>query len=219
MVNKLADFSLRAQMLTLSHCTSVSIDYISAVTDYSISQIYRIRRIAKKRGFDPSISLKILDKYTRHEGRSGRPVKATVEKEEEVIKKIIKDRHNREKSSAEIAYECGLSRTTVWRILRRRDYRKIKSSSKPGLTPEMKETRLAFCLLYKDWTIEDWKRVIWSDETSIVLSHRRGAVRVWRTAKEGRYPVKSTIGARWHEASEFMFLRCFSYDWKGPCHC
>jgi transposase len=83
----------------------------------------------------------------------------------------------------------------------------------------MREARLAFCLLYKDWTIEDWKRVIWSDETAVVLGHRRGAVRIWRTAKEGRKPVKSTVRARWAGACEFMFWGCFSYDWKGPCHC
>ena len=83
----------------------------------------------------------------------------------------------------------------------------------------MKAARLAFCLLYKDWTVEDWKRVIWSDETAIVLGHRRGAVKIWRTTKEGRRPVKSTVRARWHGAHEFMFWGCFSYDWKGPCHC
>jgi hypothetical protein len=48
MDNKPADISLRAQVLTLSYCTSVSDQFIAAVTNYSISQIYRIRRIAKK---------------------------------------------------------------------------------------------------------------------------------------------------------------------------
>lgn len=40
---------------------------------------------------------------------------------------------------------------------------------KPNLTPTMKEAKLAFAIKYKDWTIEDWKRVIWTDETSVVL--------------------------------------------------
>lgn len=45
----------------------------------------------------------------------------------------------------------------------------------------MKEGRLQFALRYKDCTLEDWKAVIWSDERSVILGHRRGAIRVWRT--------------------------------------
>ena len=83
----------------------------------------------------------------------------------------------------------------------------------------MKDTRLVFCLKYKDWTIEDWKRVIWTDECSVVLGHRRGAVRVWRTVLEGIEPVQSTIRHRWKGAMEMMFWGSYSYDYKGPCHC
>jgi hypothetical protein len=55
---------------------------------------------------------------------------------------------------------------------------------KPGLTPAMREARLQFCLRHKDWTLEDWKNVIWSDETLVVLGSRRGKVRVWRKSIE-----------------------------------
>jgi transposase len=219
MINKSADISLRAQVLTLSYCTFVTVEFIATATGYSVPNIYRIRRIAKDRGFDPHTSLQILDKYTRHEEKSGRPRKATTEKEDEVIDLIIKDRYAREKTSAQLTREVELSRSTVWRILKRRGYRKVKPSFKSGLISEMKAARLAFCLLYKDWIVEDWKRVIWIDETAIVLDHRREAVRIWRTVKEGRKSVKSTVRVRWHEAHEFMFWECFSYDWKGPCHC
>ena len=178
MVNKSADISLRAQVLTLFYCTAVSDQFIAAATGYFISQIYRIRRIAKNRGFDSNVSLQILDKYVTHAAKTGRRIKASIEKENEIIEFVIKDRYVREKSSDEIAYDCGLGRTTVWRILKRRNYRKMKPSSKLGLTDDMRKTRLAFCFLYKDWTIEDWKRVIWSDETAVVLGHRRGALRI-----------------------------------------
>jgi len=35
---------------------------------------------------------------------------------------------------------------------------------------------------HQDWSLEDWKKVVWSDETSVILGHRRGGVRVWRTS-------------------------------------
>jgi hypothetical protein len=113
MMTKSADISLRAQMLTLSYCTNVSIEFIVKVIDYSISQMYRIRRIAKKREFDSLFSLQILNKYTRHEEKSERSIKTTKEKEEEVIQLILKNRYAREKFIYEIAHQADLSRTTI----------------------------------------------------------------------------------------------------------
>ncbi|EOA86837.1 uncharacterized protein SETTUDRAFT_87293 [Exserohilum turcica Et28A] len=64
--------------------------------------------------------------------------------------------------------------------------------------------------------LKDWKNVIWTDETSVVINHRRGGYRVWRKADER--VVKSCIRERWKGYSEFMFWGCFLYDKKGPCH-
>jgi len=58
---------------------------------------------------------------------------------------------------------------TVWRVLCKAGMKKIKPTRKPGLTKKMKEERLAFCHRHQHWTLEDWKNVIWSDETSIIL--------------------------------------------------
>jgi hypothetical protein len=80
--------------------------------------------------------------------------------------------------------------------LGRRDYRKVKLNCKSKLTVKMRKARLTFCLLHKDWIIEDWKRVIWSDETIVILNHRRETVRIWRTTKERRKSVESTVRAR-----------------------
>jgi hypothetical protein len=80
----------------------------------------------------------------------------------------------------------------------------------------MKKKRLEWCLLYKDWTLEDWKRVIFIDETSVQLGGIRGKRRVWRTTKEAYHP--HVIKRRWKGFKEFMFWGSFSYDKKGPCH-
>ena len=78
------------------------------------------------------------------------------------------------------------------------------------------EARYQFALRYKDWTIEDWKNVIWSDEISVILNSRRGKIRSWRQPYE--VFVKTTVRRRFVGAMEFMFWGCFSYDKKGPCH-
>jgi hypothetical protein len=104
----------------------------------------------------------------------------------------------------------------VWRVLRAAGYNKTKPTRKPGLTKKMRQERLDWCLTYKDWSLKDWKNVIWSDETSVVLNYRRGGYRVWRKADE--LFTKSVIRERWKGYSEFMFWGCFLYDCKGPCH-
>ena len=76
---------------------------------------------------------------------------------------------------------------------------------KPNLTPVMKEARLAFAIKYKDWTIEDWKRVIWTDETSVILRQRKGSHRIWKIPLEGEEPVMSIVREQYHKATEFMF--------------
>jgi len=67
---------------------------------------------------------------------------------------------------------------TVWRILRKAGMKKIKPTYKPGLTKEMRVERLRWYLDYKDWTLEDWIKVIWIDETAVVVSYRRRGYRV-----------------------------------------
>jgi len=81
--------------------------------------------------------------------------------------------------------------------------RKTKPMRKPGLTEVIRKQRLQWCLDYQDWTFEDWKKVIWSDETSVILGYRRGGYRIWRRPEE-RY-LRTCIRERWKGFSEFMF--------------
>lgn len=133
-----------------------------------------------------------------------------------------RDRYGREKTGADLAGELSeelnidISATTVIRCLKKLGYPKTKPTRKPGLTQRMKDERLKWCQDHADWTLEDWKRVIWSDETSVLLGHRRGGYRIWRRSDEAF--VKSAIRPRWKGYSEFMFWGCFTYDKKGPFH-
>jgi hypothetical protein len=58
------------------------------------------------------------------------------------------------------------------RIFKQQGFKWVKTTKKPGLKATMKEARLEFVLKYEHWTLEDWKSVIWSDETSIILGQR-----------------------------------------------
>lgn len=170
---------------------------------------------AKERGFDPQHSLKILEHHVEDGAKSGRPKEITKEVEKHLISLVVADRAGREKSSDVLAYESGISSSSALRILHRNRLNSVKPTRKPGLNQQQRKARLEFCLAHQDWTLEDWKRVIWSDETSVILS-RRGSQRVWRTPED--VFDYTSIRPRWKGFSEFMFWGCFTWDSQGPCH-
>jgi hypothetical protein len=156
------DIATRAQALTFKLILQFSNDQIEALTGMKPRTINHLVDRALERGFDPQASPPvILDIHVRDAPRSGRPSKQE-DHEDAVLEKVRKDRYGREMTCAYILAELGdvISPMTVWRILRAAGMKKTKPTRKPGLTEKMKRERFQFCLLYQDWTLKDWKRVI-----------------------------------------------------------
>lgn len=59
------------------------------------------------------------------------------------------------------------SAQTVRRILHRAGLKAVVKPKRNFISDQNVLKRLEFCHKYKDYTIEDWKRVIWSDEIKI----------------------------------------------------
>ena len=72
-----------------------------------------------------------------------------------------------------------------------------------------------FALCYQNWTVEDWKRVIWSDETKINKIGSDGKQYVWK--KIGELPsdriTQTTVK---HGGGNIMVWGCFG--WNGVGH-
>ena len=66
------------------------------------------------------------------------------------------------------------------------------------------------------WTLEKWKNVIWTDETSVQIGGVRGKRRVWRKPGEAFHP--HVITRRWKGFSEFMWWSAFSWDMRSQGH-
>lgn len=215
---------IRAAVVTLmSASVGRSSAEVARLTGMPARNVRYIFSRAVSRGFIPdSVPLNLLDKHIEDAPRKGRPTKQTEENVAGVLDFVRTNQTNREKSCAQMSeslkeIDIHLSPRTINRILKKHGFRKTKPTRKPGLTEAMKKQRLAWCLEHESWTLEDWKRVIWTDETSVVLGHRRGGYRIWRQPQE-RF-LKSCIHRRWKGYSEFMFWGSFSWDMKGPSHC
>ncbi len=126
-----------------------------------------------------------------------------------IVKTITTNSTTRGFFCSRIAYKVNktpgiqpVSASTVYRVLKEHGYGVFKRIVKPGLTSDQMKERLKWCLDYKDWTLEDWKKVIWSDETSVQLGGVRGRRRVWRTKEETYH--SHVVVRRWKGFSEFM---------------
>jgi transposase len=76
-----------------------------------------------------------------------------------------------------------VSPDTIRRFLKKGNFNaSIKKDSLP-LTAARKKTRLAWAKKYRSWTVDDWKRVIFSDETKINRLGSDG--RRWTWVKKG----------------------------------
>ena len=60
----------------------------------------------------------------------------------------------------------------------------VVKKKRPLLLKRHRKACMDFALAHKDWTIEDWKKVVWSDETKINRLGSDGRQWVWKKAGE-----------------------------------
>ena len=78
-----------------------------------------------------------------------------------------------------------LSTSTVYRQLRKTGMKAVVKSKRPLLSAKHCKACLDFAYAHKDWTLEDWKKVVWSDETKINCLGSDGCKWVWKKAGKG----------------------------------
>lgn len=129
--------------------------------------------VSKELNIRPGTIHKVWNKYldtgsTDDRPRTGRPSKTT-----ERIRRILcrKSSMNPFLSSAEINEQLSMtnriSNRTVRRILRDGGLFSFKAARKQKLSKINVKRRKTFCKDYSKWTINDWKKVIFSDECRI----------------------------------------------------
>ena len=167
----------RIQALALIE-EGIPIGQVVEVSNMLKASIYQLKKTARSRGYDPTVSPHIKEKYVADAPRTGRSKVTSTEDETRIVEHVQKSRQGRKSTCVELGHKFEVSAMIIHRILRANGLRKRKPSWKPGLTDAMKAARYEFAQRHENWLIEDWKNVIWSDETSVVLGHRRGGIRV-----------------------------------------
>jgi hypothetical protein len=107
-----------------------------------------------------------------------------------------------------------ISVNRVRQILRQEDLTAQHRIKRPKLTKIHIQKRMEFVRRYEHWTIEDWKQVLWTDETKINRYGSDGTQWVWKNNKVGMQArlVNETLK---HGGGSLMMWGCMAWDGPG----
>jgi transposase len=148
--------------------------------------------------------------------RDGRPKKTTVREDRMLVRMSMK---NRRMTSSDIRKQSAvdISTSTVRRRLLKAGLQGCVAAKKPLLTVAHKKARLDFARRHKDWGVEEWKRVLWSDESSFQMFC--GAKRAYVRRKAGeKFIPQCIVPTVKHGGGSIMVWGCMSWAGVGQLY-
>ncbi len=115
--------------------------------------------------------------------------------------RLVRDDRKATVTQITTRYNQGLQNTisesTTRQTLKQMGYSSRRPHQVPLLSAKNRKRRLQLAQAHQNWTIEDWKNVVWSDESGFLLRHSNGRVRIWHKKHESMDPscLVSTVQA------------------------
>jgi Transposase len=99
--------------------------------------------------------------------RKGRPSKLAPEEVDQIIAWVCASKTNRRTPWAQIPIimELNVSYYYVRNALRNAGFSRRVARHKPPLSERNRQARLQWAIKHVGWTLEEWRKVLWSDET------------------------------------------------------
>ena len=168
------------KIFELNACTTVDIKHSRTVR--------RLLQKTKNRNFDSEIFSVLKIEYVQNAIRSNRSIICDFAKKKTILisnkyislffslcmiilltNSVQKNRNDREMSVEILKYEHDISIFIIRCIFKKNDFHCVKFTRKSNFTNKMKQNRYEFVKKYENWTIENWKNVIWIDEISVIM--------------------------------------------------
>jgi len=109
------------------------------------------------------------------------------------------------------------SEQTIRRRLHEEGIRKWRAVKRPLLTAEHAKRRLAWAKAHHHWTVDDWRRVIWSDESAIQKDSNATGYWVFRRQNKREKYAPRNVRAKARDGNlSQMIWACFVGDKLGP---
>lgn len=181
--------------------------------------------IAKKLSTTRGTISKVIAKYKQtgsvaEKERSGRPRKTTAREDRILVRTSLE---NRRLSAMDIRehihneYHINLGVRTVRKRLREAGLRGCVAAKKPLLSDANCAKRLRFAREHKNWTVNQWRKVLFSDESTYELFCGEKRVYVRRRVGE-RYKKECCVPTVKHGFGSLMVWGCISGFGIGRLH-
>ena len=181
-----------------------------------------VRKTANRLG----VGLGTVSKYkSRHLPHLNCPprgrVKIITETKKHVIRRDILN--GKLRTAAEVHRELvregyKVSNTTVKRALKSMGFEAKIKKKKPFLSKKHIAARYKWAQDHQHWTVNDWKRVVWTDETKINIWGSDGVKYYWARPGDPLQPHHLDLTVK-HGGGSLMMWGCMSFNGAGyGCH-
>ena len=121
-------------------------------------------------------------------------------------------------ASLNTALTHPISTATVARRLHEQGIHARAPTAVPLTTSKNRSERVKWARTHLKWTLEQWKKILWSDESRVALDGPDGGAKIWRRKHEVMHPdclsptAQHTAGvmvwgcANWHGLGPLVFL-------------
>ncbi|CAH2100838.1 unnamed protein product [Euphydryas editha] len=180
---------------------------------YSQRRIVRMLGVPRTTVRDTIRRFRQTGLYTRRPGQ-GRHRCTSTRDDRFVVSDVLRNRFCTATEARTRLFEVrnvSVSERTIRWKLAERNLRAFRPARALQLLPQHRRPRLAFAREYGNWTMEQWKNVLFSNESRIALRGPDGRQRVYRRKKERFTPcaMTETVG---YQGGSIMIWGGISYE-------
>lgn len=145
------------------------------------------RKISSQTGLGKSTVARVIKEVhpNRENIKLGPPSKLSPTDKRRIISSITSGKVENAVQATQLinsTLSTPVSSQTICNVLKSASLKAVVKKKKPLLSVKHRKYRLDFALKHQHWTVEDWTRVIWSDETKINRIGSDGRKYVWKVA-------------------------------------
>ena len=190
---------------------------ISAI--YMLEQGHSLSKVAAKLSLSKATVQRIRKAHLSRlvQRKPGYPKLLSVQQTRQIVRKITSGQLDTAVDATKFLQQheqVTVDANTVRRALKQSGLKSAVKQKKPLLRPSHLQACLAFAKRHQDWTVDDWKHVIWSDETKINRFGSDGRKWCWKWpgARLGSNQVQKTLK---HGGGSIMVWGCMTAERSG----